>query len=112
MKMSKFITIENVLGETVDIKPIEYRVARASARARVDQHFLLEEIGQKFLKGYNENNEELKQEAKELKVKYDEKEASISYLRNKYNYWYCGVLNLDEEEQEQFDLVKIFNKTE
>ena len=112
MKMTKFITIENVLGETVNVKPIEYRVARALARARVDQHFLLQEVIQKLLKGEKENNEELKQEAKELKVKYDEKEASISYLRNKYNYWYCGVLNLDEEEQEQFDLVKIFNKTE
>lgn len=107
MKMTKFITIENVLGETVEVKPIKYQVARALARARVDQHFLLQEVIQKLLQGEKENNDSIRKEAKQLKLQYDEKESHISFLRNKYNYWYCGVLNLDAEDQEQFNLVKL-----
>lgn len=107
MKMTKQIEIINVHNEKIIIEPISYDIALMLAKVRISQHFLLEMI-MDLLRAFAETpNEELKETIDKLKNNYDSIETLIADIRNKNNYWYYGVENLEEEDQEKYDIVKM-----
>lgn len=107
MKMTKQIEIINVLNEKVIIEPINYDIALMLAKVRISQHFLLEMV-MDLLRVFAETpDKELKETIDKLKNNYDDIEKLIADIRNKNNYWYCGVDNLEEADQEKYDIVKM-----
>jgi hypothetical protein len=110
MKMTKQIEIINVHNEKVTIEPISYDIALMLAKVRISQHFLLDMI-MDLLRVYAETPEdELKETIDKLKNNYDSIEKLIADIRTKNNYWYCGVDNLEEVDQEKYDIVKMVSK--
>lgn len=109
MKMTKQIEIINVLNEKVIVEPIAYNIALMLAKVRISQHFLLDMI-MDLLRVYAETpNNELKENIDKLKNNYDSIEKIISDIREKNNYWYSGVDNLEEADKERYDIVKMIN---
>ena len=109
MKMTKQIEIINVLNEKVTVEPINYNIALTLAKVRISQHFLLDMI-MDLLRAYAENTDkELKTTIDKLKNNYDAIEKIISGIREKNNYWYAGVDNLEDADREKYDILKIVN---
>ena len=109
MKMTKQIEIINVLNKKVTVEPIEYNIALMLAKVRISQHFLLDMI-MDLLRAYAETpDNELKENIDTLKNNYDSIEKIISDIREKNNYWYSGVDNLEDADKEKYDILKIVN---
>lgn len=109
MKYTNKIEITNVYNEKVIIKPVPYNYAIEVIETMEDHSLTLNEIGKLFVKLYDKGMDglQIKQndDMKKLMALSDELDKKENDLRNKHDYWYCGLDNLDTE-----DKLKIENK--
>ena len=100
-KYTKKIEIINVFNEKVIIEPVEYSIAIKVIELMEEQSILLDSIGKLFVKLFD-NNEDIQEnkELKELQNKCNKLDEEEKALRKKYNYWYCGLNNLDLKDKE------------
>lgn len=101
-KMTKEINIINVYNEKVIIVPVPYEIALKVIELSEESALLMDKIGKLFVKLYDEGITNIKEDIRIIKMmtendQLDNKEKS---LREKFNYWYCGLDNLDIEDKE------------
>lgn len=102
MKNTKQIEITNVYNEKVTIEPIDYNVAIKVFELMEEQSILTDTIGKLFVKLFD-NMEDIQEnkELKKLKNDCDKLDNEEKEIRRKYNYWYCGLDNLDVEDKQR-----------
>lgn len=102
MRYTKQIEIINVFNENVTIKPINYSLALEIIELMEAAHEATDKVGKLFIKLYNEGVEDIP-EHKEIKKLIEESNRlheAEKEKRNKYNYYYCGLDNLDPQDKE------------
>ena len=101
-KMTKEINIINVYNEKVTIEPIPYTVALNVIELSEESALLMDKIGKLFVKLYDEGVTNIKEDIriKKMMEVNDQLDKEEKELREKYNYWYCGLDNLDIEDKE------------
>ncbi|CEN25448.1 Uncharacterised protein [[Clostridium] sordellii] len=104
MKLTKKIEIINIFNEKVIINPIEYDIALKIIELTKEQRLLTDKIGKLFVRLYDEGkNIKENNEFKELNQLIDKLDKEERKLRKKYNYWYCGLDNLDISDKENLE---------
>lgn len=96
MKMTKEIKLINVFDEEVTINPIPYEVKIKILELTADMDNLMNQITEEI-----RGNEDM-----ELIDTYRQKYNTLSDYRDslnkKYDYWHCGLENIDSEDRERF----------
>lgn len=105
MKMTKEIDIINVYNENVTINPIEYNIALKLFEEGEENSLLMDKIIKLLCKLYNEGVKDVKEDpkVKELLLIHDNKDKELKSIREKLNYWYCGIDNLDKQDIKQLE---------
>ncbi|HFL3653741.1 TPA: hypothetical protein ACG3P3_001465 [Clostridioides difficile] len=100
MKLTKEIEIINIYNEKVTIKPIDYDIALRTIILMEEQSLLTKKISKLFVKLYNEGITNIKEniEMKKILKLKDDMNIEEKELREKNDYWYCGIDNLDDND--------------
>lgn len=102
MKKTKQIIIKNVFNENIIIKSIDYSVAIKLLDLEIEENTLHEKYKKRFLEIYNDNifcNDKI---LDNLKEQIEEIEHQENKLREQYDYYYCGLDNLDDADKNKY----------
>lgn len=105
MKLTNKIQITNIYNEETIINPIDYNVALKVIELMEEQSLIGDKIGKLFLKLYNEGVEDIRnnKDIMELFGLKDNMDKQERGLRKKYDYWYCGLDNLDKLDKQKIE---------
>lgn len=97
MKMTKEIKIINAFDEEVIISPIPYDAKIKILELTTDMNILMDQIVEEIRKN-NENMELIDTYRQKYNALSDHRDS----LNEKYNYWHCGLENIDNKDKERF----------
>ena len=103
MKRTKQIIIKNELNKNIIIESIDYNIALMLLDLEIEKRKLKEQYQKRFLEVYNNNiflNDKILDNLKEDIEEIDYKEDK---LREQYNYYYCGLDNLDDVDKKKYE---------
>ena len=103
MKRTKQIIIKNELNKNIIIESIDYNIALMLLDLEIEKRKLKEQYHKRFLEVYNNNiflNDKILDNLKEDIEEIDYKEDK---LREQYNYYYCGLDNLDDVDKKKYE---------
>ena len=94
--MTKEIKIINVFDEEVIVKPIPYKAKIKMLELTTDMDNLMNQITEE-IKG-NEDMELIDTYRQKYNALSDRRDS----LNKKYDYWHCGLENIDSKDRERF----------
>lgn len=102
MKMTKEISFTNGYGVDVTIEPIQYDVALKLINLTEEVAIRIDKAYNRIVKLVAEGHRNPKEDAefRQYREEQEKLEAEENQLREKYDYWYIGLENLDDTDIE------------